>query len=530
MNRPSSIRMIATATGHEKMQSLLRWVCIASTMTRLLATVTTQRPTVSILLTVGTFYDIIADAGKIQAPLSHISIAHAKDSFSLKEIPSLEAAIMTLPSSVFTVSNLKVVNEGKAGVPILTGIGFFDHMLDQFNSHAQIGVGLQVALDVKEDDDDDSSSQQLSENRNRLATTNQVKLCEAVGTAVGSAMYTELNLESQPDSAESRFCCPLDEGLVECCIRKATPGSTGRLVEYNLAPYGSYPKGKGRNKIGQWETFSMESFWKSLAVSAKLDVSFRKIRGENGHHIVESSFKAFSRAMRQYLDSSTVFAVASENDRASVALDRQAKVERSTKETSISVHLLLNGSSDETSVETGIPALDQFFTSLAQTANMTLKIKCSGDLWVDDHHTAEDVSIAVGQCLTQALGTKAGLNRMGLAQAQVGTAEVEVTMDLSNRPYLGHNLHETLGQDEYVDPETNDGASPLSCEMLEHVLDSLVMNGRMTVHIVEVQAGASIQDSVMATAQAFGKALRVCAMVDNRRAGQTASSKGTLSV
>lgn len=440
---------------------------------------------------------------------------------------------MTSPST-FTVSNLKVVNEAKPGVSILTGIGFFDHMLDQLNSHAQIGVGLQV-------DSESNDDCQPVENKNRWATTNQVHLCETVGNALGSAMLTVLKLNSQPDGKESRFCCPLDEALVECTIQKVSKDS-GRLVDYALAPYGRYPQGKGRSNIGQWETFSVESFWKSLATSVNLNISFRKIRGENGHHIVESSFKAFSRAMRQFLDDPKIFAISGENDQASIALDRQAKIERSTKETSISVQLLLNGSSDETVVETGISALDEFFTVLAQNANMTLKINCTGDLWVDDHHTAEDVSIAVGQCLTEALGTKAGLNRMGLAQGQVGDATVEVTMDLSNRPYLGHNLHDTFGRDEYVDPEMSSDAAasavvvvPLSCEMMEHVLDSLVMNGRMTVHIVETtttkaKAKATIQDSVLATARAFGQALRICATVDRRRAGQTASSKGTLSV
>jgi imidazoleglycerol-phosphate dehydratase len=421
--------------------------------------------------------------------------------------------------SDFSISNLRVVNEGKAGVPILTGIGFFDHMIDQFNSHAQIGVGLQV--------DSLSFTDEVS-NKNRLADgTDQMALCEAVGAALGTALFESLNLQHQPEGATSRFCCPLDEALVECNIEKAI--GEGSLVEYTLAPYGIFPKGKGRSHIGKWDTTAIESFWSELARKAHLHVSFRKVRGDNGHHIVESSFKAFSRAFRQYLDAPTVFAAGSANDEASVALGREAKVERSTKETSIFVHLLLNGSSDDTNVETGIPALDEFFTLLATEASMTLKIKCDGDLWVDDHHSAEDVSIAVGQCLTQALGTKAGLNRMGIASSGV----TEVTMDLSNRPYLGHNLHDTLGLDEYVNP-VSDGGTQLSCEMLEHVLDSLVMNGKMTVHIVErtkeVTTNRSVKESVMATARAFGKALRVCAMVDLRRAGQTASSKGTLSV
>jgi len=440
----------------------------------------------------------------------------------------------------FSVSHLKVINEGKAGVPILTGIGFFDHMIDQFNSHAQIGVGLQV--------DSTSFSTADTSMKNRLAGTNQISLCEAVGTALGSAFFETLDLGSKEDGAQSRFCCPLDEALVECIIEKTTGEEEGSLVEYTLEPYGIFPKGQGRSQIGQWKTTSIIHFWKELSKKAHLNITFRKLRGNNGHHIVESSFKAFSRAFRQYLDHPTIFATDSPNHWASVELGREAKIERSTKETSISVHLLLNGSSKETKVETGIPVLDEFFTVLANEAEMTLKIQCEGDLWVDDHHTAEDVSIAVGQCLSEALGTKAGLNRMGIARSsssEEGDDLVEVTMDLSNRPYLGHDLHDVLAREEYVmDPtsvKNGEGVTSgttttthLSCEMFEHVLDSLVMNGRMTVHIAYTDpvtaTTPSVKDVVMATGRAFGKALRVCAMVDHRRAGQTASSKGTLSV
>lgn len=119
---------------------------------------------------------------------------------------------------------------------------------------------------------------------------------------------------------------------------------------------------------------------------------------------------------------------------------------------------------------------------------------------------------------------------MWVSEAHDDIAKVEVTMDLSNRPCLRHNLHDSLGLQEYVDIDAASSSCSLSCEMMEHVLDSLVMNGRMTVHVVEKQAGATLQETVMCTAKAFGKALCVCAMVDQRRAGQTASSKGTLSV
>lgn len=410
----------------------------------------------------------------------------------------------------------------------MTGVGFFDHMLDQFNSHAQVGIGLTVLPTMS------ASNPYLepkSGNRNRLANQNQINLCTAVGKEVGSAMLTSLGLEGKADEAQSRFCCPLDEALVECVIRKAG-SDTGSVLEYTLPPYGIYPKGKGRTKIGEWETIAVESFWTALANTAKLDVEIRKIRGDNGHHIVESSFKAFSRALRNHVDSPLrLWDVGGQNDLASIALEREAKVERSTKETSILVHMKLNGKGEESTVETGIPVLDEFLITLAHQAKMSLVIQCTGDLWVDDHHTAEDVSIAIGQCWTQALGSKAGLNRMWLAEECVGDAKVEVTMDLSNRPYLAHNLHDSLGLQEYIDPERpGSEASVLSCEMFEHVLDSLVMNGRMTVHIVEKQKGTSLHETIMATAKALGEAFRVCAMVDRRRAGQTASSKGTLSV
>ncbi|CAJ1953294.1 unnamed protein product [Cylindrotheca closterium] len=412
----------------------------------------------------------------------------------------------------YLIQNLKVVNESKAGVPILTGIGYFDHMLDQCNSHAQVGVGLEVVFGDKTDSTD----------KNRLSSTNQAVLCTAVGEELGKTLREQLSYGKE----ESRFCCPLDEALVECVISNGD----GNLLEYTLPPYGIYPNGKGRSKIGSLETTAIESFWKALAGSSKLDIRFRKIRGDNGHHIVESSFKAFSRALRNFLDKPAIWGPGSDNDKASVALQREGKIERSTKETSISVHLLLSGKSGDTQIETGIPVLDEFYTILAKEANMTLKVKCRGDLWVDDHHTAEDVSIAIGQCLTQALGSKAGLNRMWLSEAQNETAKVEVTMDLSNRPCFRHNLHKSLGLQEYVDTDAASSSCPLSCEMMEHVLDSLVMNGRMTVHVVVKQPGATLQDTVMCAASAFGKALRVCAMVDQRRAGQTASSKGTLSV
>jgi imidazoleglycerol-phosphate dehydratase len=96
-------------------------------------------------------------------------------------------------------------------------------------------------------------------------------------------------------------------------------------------------------------------------------------------------------------------------------------------------------------------------------------------------------------------------------------------MDLSNRPCLTHNLTFADSGEEYV-------GGALTVEMMDHALESLVMNGHMTVHIVEEEMGKSVKETAFAAAAAFGKALRYCSAVDPRRAGKTASSKGTLSV
>jgi imidazoleglycerol-phosphate dehydratase len=282
------------------------------------------------------------------------------------------------------------------------------------------------------------------------------------------------------------------------------------------------------------QTQYIETLMGNLATNSGLTISLNKIRGDNGHHVCESAFKALSRALRNLLDgtnTNTESAVmnelwgvgSSESYSQSIQLQRSGKIERKTKETSILVELYLDGGAKGISVETGLPTLNEFWTLLATEANISLIIQCSGDLWVDDHHTTEDVAIAVGQVLNKALGTKAGLNRMWCAKGTYGDADVEVTMDLSNRPCLTHNLTFADSGEEYV-------GGALTVEMMDHALESLVMNGHMTVHIVEEEMGKSVKETAFAAAAAFGKALRYCSAVDPRRAGKTASSKGTLSV
>lgn len=449
---------------------------------------------------------------------------------------------------------------------VSTGIGYLDHMLEQLHSHAQISV------QYRHDDNP------ILDDPNRNASLNQIDLLTHVGTTLGTALRNELlsvlqQQQQQQQKEEvgrpilsSTFVCPLDEALTMCQLQCTTTPSLekGELRMYNLAPYGIFPQ-SGRNYIGRLETVAIRSFWMSLAHESGLIISLNKIRGNNAHHIVESSFKAFSRALRNLLDgvdttvSNTkkgtvdnnnnnqreekvqfqldrLYGPDSDNAQISRSLCRKGSVTRNTKETSITAHLQLDGGITGVTIDTGIHTLDRFLTDLANMANISLQVSCKGDLWIDEHHTAEDVAIAIGQVLTQALGTKAGLNRMWCATQIHNQSSVAVTMDLSNRPCLTHNLTCLLEQAQ------TDKVGDLSLEMWEHVLDSLVVNAKMTVHIVHETKldtinnnnhrinNTYLEDIIAATAKAFGEALKYCAMVDGRRAGATASSKGTLSV
>lgn len=449
------------------------------------------------------------------------------------------------PNSSFTLSNVQAINLSKPSHKINTGIGFFDHMLDQLNSHAQVGVSVQV---ITSSDADSSNIENVLELRNRHA--NPAELQEELMSQVGLALGAEIRklIPANSSDSKSRFCCPLDEALVECTLSSnlnENPDSSnggngsGTLAVFSLAPYGIYPKNIGRTKIGQMMTSPLESFFRNLATSSGLNISLVKRRGDNGHHVVESAFKAFSRALRNFIDGTNIdskidnedesssdnmasmWGIKSQSYKEGIDLCRSGKSSRATKETSIDVELKLDGGSSGVSVDTGIQSLNDFYVKLAIEAQISLDAKCSGDTWVDDHHTSEDVSIAIGKVLNTSLGTKAGLNRMWCAVSKVGEACVEVTMDLSNRPCLTHDLSLSSSGEEYV--------GDMSIEMFDHVLESLVMNAQMTLHIVEKSKGDNMVDLMIATSSAFGKSLRLCAAVDPRRAGKTASSKGTLS-
>ena len=148
---------------------------------------------------------------------------------------------------------------------------------------------------------------------------------------------------------------------------------------------------------------------------------------------------------------------------------RQASIQRTTKETDVSVALCLEGG--EISVSTGIGFFDHMLTALAFYAGFGLELSALGDLHVDGHHTAEDVGIVLGQALREALGDKKGIRRYGMAFVPMDEALCRTVLDLSSRPYLVFDAPM---------PQSMIGGYD-SC-LTEEFMRALSVNGGITLH------------------------------------------------
>ncbi len=192
---------------------------------------------------------------------------------------------------------------------------------------------------------------------------------------------------------------------------------------------------------------------------------------------------------------------------------RTATVTRTTRETSIRVTLDLDGIG-KTAVKTGIGFLDHLLDALGRHARFDMALTCEGDLQVDDHHTAEDCALALGEALDRALGERRGVNRFGWALAPLDEALARAVVDLSGRPFSDVALglrREAIGG--------------LACENVAHVLRSLATAGRLTLH-VDVLKGENDHHRAEAAFKATALALRQAAA----RSGfdDVPSTKGTL--
>ncbi|KAG9558928.1 IGPD-domain-containing protein, partial [Aureobasidium melanogenum] len=217
---------------------------------------------------------------------------------------------------------------------------------------------------------------------------------------------------------------------------------------------------------------------------------------------------------------------------------RSAVINRDTNETKIQLALNLDGGSLEEinsenngadkshaaqasksqtiDIDTGIGFLDHMIHALAKHSGWSLKLRCRGDLHIDDHHTAEDVFIAMGQAYKSALKSTAGLARFGYAYAPLDEALARAVVDLSNRPFCVSDLK--LRREKIGD---------LSTEMLPHCLQSFSQGAGVTMH-VDVIRGDNDHHKAESAFKALAVAIRMASTPVVGREGEIPSTKGVL--
>ena len=197
-----------------------------------------------------------------------------------------------------------------------------------------------------------------------------------------------------------------------------------------------------------------------------------------------------------------------------MSLSRSANIKRKTKETSILVRLNLDGEG-KSKIKTGIGFLDHMLEQLAFHGLIDLEVKCDGDLHIDGHHSIEDIGIAIGQALKEALGEKTGIRRYGHAYIPMDESLLRAVLDFSGRPefvFKGHFGRYNLGT--------------LDTQMVPHFFKSLAFNCGLTLHL-SILDGSNDHHKCEGLFKAFAKALSDAIAIDPRRMG-VSSTKGIL--
>jgi imidazoleglycerol-phosphate dehydratase len=194
--------------------------------------------------------------------------------------------------------------------------------------------------------------------------------------------------------------------------------------------------------------------------------------------------------------------------------ERSARVTRGTKETDITVSLAVDGTG-KAAIDTGVPFLDHMLDSFARHAFFDLTVQARGDLAVDQHHTVEDVGLALGQAMREALGDKAGIRRFGEAACPLDEALVRVTVDLSGRPYF-----------VYAAVIKRARVGTFDTELIHDFLLALTNQLGMNLH-VDMVRGRNAHHIIEATFKALARAMDAATQIDPRVQG-VLSTKGTL--
>jgi imidazoleglycerol-phosphate dehydratase len=194
---------------------------------------------------------------------------------------------------------------------------------------------------------------------------------------------------------------------------------------------------------------------------------------------------------------------------------RKATVQRVTFETDIQLTINLDGTG-KTKLNTGLPFLDHMLSHVAVHGLFDLEIRAEGDLEIDEHHTLEDVALALGQAFDQALGERKGINRMGSALVPMDETLARVALDLSGRPYC-------VFDSEWNGPSVGG----IAASLFRHFFESFAYTARCNLH-ARVLYGADDHHRAEALFKALGRALDQAARIDPRREQKIPSTKGII--
>ena len=194
---------------------------------------------------------------------------------------------------------------------------------------------------------------------------------------------------------------------------------------------------------------------------------------------------------------------------------RAGSVKRTTKETDIEAAVNLDGSG-KSDISSGIGFLDHMLDLLARHSRIDITVKAKGDLHIDHHHTTEDVGIALGQAVKQALGDMKGITRYADVHVPMDEALTRVAIDISGRPFL-------VFKAEFV----RDKVGSFDTELVQEWFQAFAMNAGITLH-AETLYGTNDHHIAESCFKALARALKVAVAIDPRAKGEVPSTKGSL--
>ena len=194
---------------------------------------------------------------------------------------------------------------------------------------------------------------------------------------------------------------------------------------------------------------------------------------------------------------------------------REVQIVRKTNETNIRLSLNLDGTG-ESNINSGVGFLDHMLTLFARHGRFDLHLSCDGDTYVDDHHTVEDIGIALGQAFTQALGDKRGIVRYGSFILPMDETLILCAVDISGRSYLNFDLHIPTQK-----------VGTFDTELVEEFFLGFVRNANLTLHVKQLE-GKNSHHIIEGTFKAFGRTMKQAVAIDDQFKDEIPSTKGVL--